>query len=299
MVKATIRDTVATEHGQNSRLMWETIKLRIRTETIRYWARKKRSKNNILSALEKRLTRLELQFQISPIGEDLILIRLIKSDINNILQEKVLGCIIRSKMDLQEHGEKPSKFFLSLEKRNYNNKTIRRIQRSNGTITSDEKTILKELHNFYNKLYQTSHNHVPDFSNLDYLNLPRLNIEEQSACEGLLTQDEILNILKTCKNNKSPGTDGFPSEFYKFFWEDIKEYLIDALNFNYVNKQLSITQRAGLITLIPKKDKDTLLIKNWRPITLLNQDYKLSTKAIAKRLCTVLPKLIHTDQTGF
>ena len=55
-----------------------------------------------------------------------------------------------------------------------------------------------------------------------------------------------------------------------------------------------------LITLIPKKDKDTLFInkKNWRPITLLNQDYKLATKAIAKRMCNVLPNSINQDQTG-
>jgi hypothetical protein len=56
-----------------------------------------------------------------------------------------------------------------------------------------------------------------------------------------------------------------------------------------VTDELSVTQKEGLITLIPKKDKDTLLIKNWRPITLLNQDYKLATKANIK----------NSDQTVF
>lgn len=163
----------------------------------------------------------------------------------------------------------------------------------------EEKIILSELHSFYSKLYTTGHSPPPDFSELDNLDLPVLTVDEQLDCEGQLTPDEILMVLKTCKNNKTPGTDGFPAEFFKFFWHDIKEYLTNALNYNYRNDKLSVTQREGLITLIPKKDKDTLLIKNWRPITLLNQDYKLASKAIAKRLCKVLSKLIHTDQTGF
>ena len=50
----------------------------------------------------------------------------------------------------------------------------------------------------------------------------------------------------------------------------------------------------------PQKEyKDALLLKNWRPISLLNTDYKLATKCIAKRLEKVLPYLIDGDQTGY
>ena len=48
-----------------------------------------------------------------------------------------------------------------------------------------------------------------------------------------------------------------------------------------------------------KKNKDTLLLKNWRPITLLNVDYKIATKCIAKRLEKVLPEVINRDQMGY
>ena len=54
-----------------------------------------------------------------------------------------------------------------------------------------------------------------------------------------------------------------------------------------------------IIKLIPKKDAEPDLIKNWRPITLLNCDYKIAAKAIANRIKKVIPKLVNSDQTGF
>ena len=55
----------------------------------------------------------------------------------------------------------------------------------------------------------------------------------------------------------------------------------------------------GLITLIPKKNKPANFLKNWRPIILLNCDYKIAAKSIASRIRKVLPKIINNDQTGF
>ena len=74
---------------------------------------------------------------------------------------------------------------------------------------------------------------------------------------------------------KSPGTDGLPCEFYMVFWEDIGETLTSAFNFSYEICNLTISQRRGIVKLIPKKDSDPILIKNWRPLTLLNCDYKI------------------------
>ena len=54
-----------------------------------------------------------------------------------------------------------------------------------------------------------------------------------------------------------------------------------------------------MIKLIPKKDANPRLIKNWRPLTLLNCDYKIATKAITNRIKSVIPRLINNDQTGF
>ena len=57
--------------------------------------------------------------------------------------------------------------------------------------------------------------------------------------------------------------------------------------------------KASRNNLIEKKDKDRSWIKNWRPISLVNVDVKIGSKAIAKRLETVLPRIIHYDQNAF
>ena len=75
--------------------------------------------------------------------------------------------------------------------------------------------------------------------------------------------------------------------------------LISALNYAHETSHLYITQRRGVIKLIPKKDAEPYFIKNWRPLTLLNCDYKIAAKAVANRLKKVLPDLISSDQTGF
>ena len=63
--------------------------------------------------------------------------------------------------------------------------------------------------------------------------------------------------------------------------------------------KLPITQRRGLIKLIPKTETDLKNLKTWRPLSLLNCDYKIAAKSIANRIQATLPKLINNDQTGF
>ena len=68
---------------------------------------------------------------------------------------------------------------------------------------------------------------------------------------------------------------------------------------SYEIGKLSISQRRGIIKLIPKKDANLNSIRNWRPLALLNCDYEIATKAIASRIKMLLPKLVSDDQTGF
>ena len=67
----------------------------------------------------------------------------------------------------------------------------------------------------------------------------------------------------------------------------------------HMKGELGISRRRGIITLTPKDDVSLLELTNWRPITLLNVDFKIASKAIAKRFESILPSLIQSDQTGF
>ena len=75
--------------------------------------------------------------------------------------------------------------------------------------------------------------------------------------------------------------------------------MINSFNYGFVKGELSISQRQGIIRLIPTKNKNLSLLKNWRPISLLNVDYKITTKALALRLRKVLPSIISDVQTGY
>ena len=111
--------------------------------------------------------------------------------------------------------------------------------------------------------------------------------------------DELTKALKNMKNDKSPGPDGFTAEFLKFFWIDIGIFVLRSLNYAYRTGQLSVTQKQGVITCLPKPNKNRHFLKNWRPISLLNVVYKLASTVIANRIKIVLDSLIHEDQKGF
>ena len=57
--------------------------------------------------------------------------------------------------------------------------------------------------------------------------------EEKDLCEGSITDTEIKNVLKNMQKGRTPGTDGFPAEFYKFVWNYIGKYVINSLNDAY------------------------------------------------------------------
>jgi hypothetical protein len=100
------------------------------------------------------------------------------------------------------------------------------------------------------------------------------------------------------QNGKSPGADGLTTNFYKYFWPNIKNIVFDSIQHGLKEKKLSIEQRRGVLSIITKKDKDIRKLENWRPLTLLNTDYKILAKALANRLQNVLDKLISYDQCG-
>ena len=134
---------------------------------------------------------------------------------------------------------------------------------------------------------------------LNSINIPCLTNSDTQSCEGRLTVKECWDALRSMKNNKSPGNDGITKEFLEYFWGKLGTFLVSTLNHSFEKGELSASQKQAIITLIEKKDKDKRLIKNWRPISLINVDIKVASKAIANRLKAVIHNLISVDQTAY
>ena len=113
---------------------------------------------------------------------------------------------------------------------------------------------------FYERLY--SDRQLEDCEILDLVeDIPTLTVQEKTSLEGKITLDEASVALKKMKNNKSPGSDGFTVEFFKFFWRQLGAFVVKSLNNGFRKGELSSTQKEGIIICIPKGNKSKDLIK--------------------------------------
>ena len=145
-------------------------------------------------------------------------------------------------------------------------------------------------------MYESRENETVDVDLNTVVEAPTLSSEEKESLEGSVSEEKALAKLKLINNQKSPGSDGFTTEFYTFFWKDIGQCLIRSINYALRSGEMSITQKQAIITCIPKEGKPKQFLINWRPITLLNTSYKIASSCIAARIKTVLTKIIHNDQ---
>lgn len=213
---------------------------------------------------------------------------------------KVRGIIIRSRARWSEKGEKNTKYVLNLEKRNKSFNSIKQLILDNNTKVESTEDILETIKNFYKGLYTKDDDIQSDtvFNNLD-ISHSKLSEDQSKSCEGLLTLEECSCSLFSMSLNKSPGSHGIPVEFYRVLWDEVGPLVVNSFNYAFQSGFISDEQGRACLTLIPKENKDNRFIKNWRPIALLNVDYKIAAKCMATRLKTVLTDLIDPEQTGF
>ena len=127
----------------------------------------------------------------------------------------------------------------------------------NGREMVDFSEINNEVHTFNKNLYSSKGDTIENVDVNDVLepDTPKLSEEEANSLEGKISANKALNALKNMKSNKSPGSSGFTVEFFKFFWNDLGAFLLKSINEGFDKGDLSITQKEGIITCIPKGDK--------------------------------------------
>ena len=156
----------------------------------------------------------------------------------------------------------------------------------------------QEIEEFYKTLLSTKEEPGDD-DNSDKLFQDKLSDEEHQDLEYDISKEELLNVLKGLNDNKTPGNDGFTKEFYETFFEFLGDRMLNSFKEAFGKGKLSISQRRWVISLIPKDENYLVVLTNWRPITLLNVDYKILARLIAKRIEPKLPTLIHYRSDRF
>ena len=97
--------------------------------------------------------------------------------------------------------------------------------------------------------------------------------------------------------NKAAGPDGLPVEFYMKFWDIIGEDMTEVFQNIWLSGEIKESFNASIIQLIYKGKGKMSMLENYRPISLMNADYKLLTKALASRIKPILPDIILSGQT--
>lgn len=287
----------------NANVLWDALKCTLTGTCLEYCARKKKEKNFAKNHLLKEIEEIDGKLKVDSDNEDLLVEKeFLTKALDDMLEVETRGLIVRSRIKWAEEGERSSKYFCNLEKRMGEKRTIFKLKDGDGNIYANQKKILEEIHSFYQNLYTENHCTDQNKTIEDFLNsieTPSVNEDDRHFLEKPFSKQELYTTICSMKHNKSPGFDGLPVEFYIVFWKDLSDMLLDSFNFSLQNGAMSSSQRNGVITLIPKKDKDILYLKNYRPISLLTVDYKILAKTIANRLKKCLDSLIHSDQSGF
>ena len=295
-----VHEVIATaweNDTQTSEFKWEYLKFNIQTTTIQYSKQKARLRreleHNITEQMDA-LYKIKCEDSLTTVQETEYqsLMRVLEE----LIAYKEHGAKIRSKIEFIEQNEKSNKFFYNQEHKAFERKTITTLTINDEQI-EDEKRIREELHKYYQELFTSKI--TSDTFPQHIENQAKCNDNDRKECDKKLTTIEAYAALLKMNKGKSPGSDGLTVEFYSTFWDHIGPKLVETLNESNSKSELPTSLRRGVITLLHKRNKDPLLIKNWRPVSLLNVDYKLFTKCLAVRVQSTISSLIHYDQKGF
>ena len=207
------------------------------------------------------------------------------------------GVKVRSRAQWLEQGERPTRFFFKLEKERAERNCVTSILNSDGVIVSSRVDVERAHVDFYSGLFSAEQ--IDPFSQGLLLEGVTRSLSEpdRALCEGEISLVELSASLRTLSTAKAPGSDGFTVEFFSKFWNLLGPLLLEVINVCFADGELTDSMKSSITRLIFKKRGNIKDLKNWRPISLLNVDYKICSKSITRRLSKVLDSIVDSDQT--
>ena len=226
---------------------WEYIKSSIKKATGDFSRNKAQIDKIIIANLSEKVNEYESNLPLN-VDEDR-LYENTKQDLEEKVKERVAGVMFRSKAKWYELGEKSTKYFYSLEKSKYNAKTCFKLLDEQNNEIVGTQNILTAQHKFYSELYAKDEGVEFNITNTFDVKVTEEIKLQQDNC---ITVSDIHSAIMGMKNNKTPGKDGIPIDFYKVFWRQLKEAFTNMVNKAYEEKNLHSTAKEGILNLIPK-----------------------------------------------
>lgn len=203
------------------------------------------------------------------------------------------GHEIRSRVKWLEEGEAPTAFFLKLENQKHKKHFTSSLWNLDGRKVFSLPDLMAAHEEFYSSLFMEEQIDVVVQNSLLSCVFRSLSQNDRQLYEGLFSLEELTQALQLVNRNKTPGPDGLTVEFYLAFWDSLGPLLVEVLSESYWAGELRDSMNSSVTCLV----HDKWNLKNWRPISLLNTDYKIGSKALSLRLSKVLSSIIDPDQT--
>ncbi|GJY94381.1 RNA-directed DNA polymerase, eukaryota [Tanacetum coccineum] len=164
-----------------------------------------------------------------------------------------------------------------------------------GVWCSEPVQVKQAFFDFFEQKFQ---DHESNVVLTDILNFCRLSDLDRLQLDKDASVEEIKNAVWDCGSSKAPGPDGFSFLFLKTYWDLLKDDVVEFISSFLTSGQMSLGSNSAFNTLIPKVH-NPLIIKDYRPISLIGLQYKILAKLLAKRLAEVIDKIVSHEQSAF
>ena len=316
-----IEHLTARTDSTNPQTIWESLKMSM-SNTVRKVARSNLAKiNTRINTLKKDLKKSSNHVDIDT-SNDLRQHRvLLEKELDHLIKKRYKSAHLKAQAQWTKKGETISKYWSRINSPKKPRDLIYKLRNPATNRLSFKSQEMAEIARDYHESLQQSTAQENDA--LDRNDCIKITINEipdnqkihdttDEDLNHLLSEQHILNALYSSKAGSAAGIDGIPYEAWKIMHEHNKKAsatdkpsfnvlktltaVINDIQLHGISKDTKFT--LGWMCPLYKKN-DRMNIENYRPITLLNTDYKLLTKALAMQLAHIIPSLIHPDQSGF
>ena len=237
-----------------------------------------------------------LQDQSHP-GEKSVRLRQLKAKIIRLHNKRIQTIMVDTRDPTMYQGGTPSLFHLIESRKRRDARTTTDIRDENGELQTTTRGLLRTFVGYMMRKYGPILVEVQCVDHMVTAGHIRVAYRWGDILDMPITEEELHTEVHSTTGNKSQGRDGIFMEFFKKNWSTIKDDMLDMFNQMYSTGSIKEQQKHGIMISIPK----TITPKtpaDYRPITLLNTDYKILGRIVANRLRPIMAEILHPSQHG-